>query len=154
MPKFSPNYLSMSYKCYHFLFFPFFFFFGHTYGMWEFPSRGCNMCQSSDPSHYSDSTRYLTHYATRGLLNIIIFYVCIMWKNWGEWMWATPCFVIVQDRLKTVSKEKLQNGRQSCYKINHNFRPHNTSLNLTIKKEVYSCSLLSTRDWFKDPPRY
>ena len=34
------------------------------------------------------------------------------------------------------------------------FRTHNKSLNLTIDKEVYCSSLLSTGDRFKDPHGY
>ena len=41
-------------------------------------------------------------------------------NDWGEWMWVTPSFVVVQDQLKTISKEILQNDRQFHYKINCN----------------------------------
>ena len=38
--------------------------------MWKFPGQGSNSCHSSDPSHYSDNARSLTHYASGKLLRL------------------------------------------------------------------------------------
>lgn len=45
----------------------FFLSFGGSQGMWKFPSQGSNLCQSSDPSRYSDSTGSSTCYTTSEL---------------------------------------------------------------------------------------
>ena len=52
----------------------FFFFFGHTHGMWKFSGKGMNPSHSSNPSH-SNNTRSLSHWATRELQ------VCYFWKH-------------------------------------------------------------------------
>ena len=47
----------------------FFFFFYCAHGMWTFPGQGLDLRHSSDPSCCSDTTRSLTHCATRELLD-------------------------------------------------------------------------------------
>ena len=47
-------------------------FFGCTSGMQKFPGQGSNPRHSSDPSHRSDNTRYLTHWATWELPSYLI----------------------------------------------------------------------------------
>ena len=49
-----------------FVFFSFFFF-GHTQNMQKFLDQGLSPHHSSNPSHSSDSTESLTHWATREL---------------------------------------------------------------------------------------
>ena len=40
----------------------FFFFFGHTWGMWKFPGQRSNSCHSSHLSHCSDNTASINHW--------------------------------------------------------------------------------------------
>ena len=46
---------------------PFFFLVSHTHGIWKFPGWGSSLHHSSNPSRCSDSTKSLTHCATRKL---------------------------------------------------------------------------------------
>ena len=39
--------------------------FGCIHGVWKFWGQGSNLCNSSDPSHSGDNTRFLTHCARK-----------------------------------------------------------------------------------------
>ena len=57
--------------------------------MWKFPGQGSNLHHSYNQSHSIDNTRSLTHWATRELLNLILFFFfwaafCSMWKFLGQ----------------------------------------------------------------------
>ena len=47
-----------------------FFLFCHTHGMWKFLGQGWNLCHSSDPSCWSNTTGSLIHWAIRELQNL------------------------------------------------------------------------------------
>ena len=49
----------------------FFFFFGHTRGIWKFPGQGLNPSHGSSPHCVSDNTRSITHCATRKLFPLL-----------------------------------------------------------------------------------
>ena len=57
-------------ECWHF------FFLGYTQGMQKFLGRGMNPCHSSSQSHSSETSRSLTHQATRELKNVCAFKMC------------------------------------------------------------------------------
>ena len=63
--SFFPGWIFLYVVFIHYLFF---FFFGCTYGMYDFLGQGSYLSHSSDPGHSSDNTRSLTHWATRELL--------------------------------------------------------------------------------------
>ena len=50
-----------------FLFFGFWYFFGHAHGIWKIPGQGSKLHHSSNPSCCSDNAGSLTHWATREL---------------------------------------------------------------------------------------
>ena len=60
--------------------FLFLFLFGCVRSMRRFPGQGWNLCHSSNPSHYGDSTGCLTHCAARGL-----------YKSWFEAAGLASC---------------------------------------------------------------
>ena len=45
--------------------------FGHARGMWKFPDQGSNPYHSSNPDHWGDKARSLTHCGTRELHSVI-----------------------------------------------------------------------------------
>lgn len=54
----------------------FFFFFGHTHGMWKFLGHGSNLSHSSDLRHCSDNARSITHCTVREV-HVEFFFVCV-----------------------------------------------------------------------------
>ena len=66
----------------------FYLFFGHSHSIWKFLGQGSNPCHSSNPSHCSDTTRFLTHCATKELQDFIILIQCCLCTLYGILIWS------------------------------------------------------------------